>query len=142
MKHFHKYVALFMYFAFFLMTAALTACVSSTVSYAKVTPMRPDSMVIFASMTREYNGNHGKLNIYVGVNDFPNSLTHTPPSGEDEKEPMATLWLVIVSRSETFASFRVKPGQTIDFEGYQIEILRIERSDQGIYFVEIEVTEP
>jgi hypothetical protein len=99
-------------------------------------------MVIFASMTREYNGNHGKLNIYVGVNDFPNSLTHTPPSGEDEKEPMATLWLVIVSRSETFASFRVKPGQTIDFEGYQIEILRIERSDQGIYFVEIEVTEP
>jgi hypothetical protein len=133
---------LFWIAAMFILSAALPACTPSVVSYAKVTPLKPGSMVIFGSMTRNYSGNLGILNIYVDSYGFPNSLTYTPPSGEDENEPMATLWLVIVSRSDTFTSFRVKPGQTIDFEGYKIEILRIEKNDQGIYFVEIEVTEP
>jgi hypothetical protein len=133
---------LFWIAAVFILSAAPSACTPSVVSYAKVTPWKPGSMVIFGSMTRNYSGNHGILNIYADSYGFPNSLTYTPISGEEENEPTATLWLVIVSRPVTFTSFRVKPGQTIEFEGYRIEILRIGKSDQGIYFVEVEVTEP
>lgn len=125
----------------FLIVPVLHACVPSRVSYAEVTPLKPESMVIFASMTRDYNGRYGKLNIYTDVKGFPNSLTPTPSSIEEANELMATLWLVIVSRPETFSFFRVKTGQIIDFEGYRIEILRIAEYSRGIYYVEVEVTE-
>ncbi len=137
-----KCLSLLILFMLFLAVAVLHACAPSSISYAKVTPLKPTSMVIFASMTRDFNGKHGKLNIYMDVKGFPNSLTPTPSSGEENYELIATLWLVIVSRPETFTSFRVKAGQIIDFEGYKIEILRIAEYSRGIYFVEIEVTEP
>ena len=81
-----KSLSLLILFMLFLAVAVLHACAPSSISYAKVTPLKPTSMVIFASMTRDFNGKHGKLNIYMDVKGFPNSLTPTPSSGEENYE--------------------------------------------------------
>ena len=117
----------------------LSACTLGNVSLAKVTPSTPDGMVIFATLSRNYTGTHGVLNIYVDTNGFPNALT--PASGQEQKELTATLWLVIVDRPETYTSFTVQSGKTISFEGYGIKILRIAEYARGAYFVEVEVAE-
>jgi hypothetical protein len=118
----------------------LTACRTTPVPLVNVTPLTSTSTVIYPSMTRNFNGEHGVLNIYIDANDWPNVLT--PVSEQEKEERTATLWLVIVKRPETYSSFRVRSGETIAFEGFKIHILRIEKDDRGAYFVEVEVTEP
>ena len=125
----------------FIPVIMLSACGLGSVSRARVTPQSPSSMVIFATLSRNYTGPHGVLNIYVDASGFQNVLTLTPPSGKEETGLTATLWLVIVDRPETYTSFQVQSGQTISFEGYDIEILRIAEYDRGAYFVDVEVSE-
>jgi hypothetical protein len=125
----------------FIPVIMLSACAVNNVSLPPFTPLTPDSMVIFPTMTRNYTGMHGVLNIYVDSNVFANALTRTPPSGQEDIGLTATLWLVITDRPETYTSFQVQSGQTISFEGYDIRILRIAEYDRGAYFVEVEVSE-
>jgi hypothetical protein len=94
-------------------------------------------MVIYAMLTRNYDGPHGVLNIYVENDGFPDTLTTDPASGQEKYGITATLWLVIVDHPETYTSFQVKSGQIIAFEGYEITILRID--EEGRHFVEVEV---
>jgi hypothetical protein len=126
---------------FFIPIILLSSCGIGNVSLANVTPQSPSSMVIFATLSRNYTGPHGVLNIYVDADGFPNVLTRTPPSGQEEAGLTATLWLVIADRPETYTSFQVQSGQAISFEGYDIKILRIAEYDRGAYFVEVEVSE-
>jgi hypothetical protein len=121
----------------YIIGASLSACVASSYSFAKVTPLTSTSMVIFASMTRNYSGAHGVLNIYVEA-----GATLTPASGQKDAGLTATLWLMIEGRPETYTSFRVKSGQTVVFEDYEIKVLRIEEDGQGFQYVEVDVTEP
>ncbi len=117
----------------------LSACATTPAPLANVTPLTSAGMVIYPSMTRNYSGAHGVLNIYVDADGWPNVLT--PVSEQEKGERMATLWLVIVGHPETYTSFRVQSGQTISFKGYEINIIRIAEDDRGAYFVEVEVTE-
>ncbi len=117
----------------------LSACALNTVSFTKTKPLTSTSMVVYASMTRNYIGEHGELNVYVDSNGFPGEFT--PTSVREMKELTAVLWLVIVDRPETYASFQVHAGQTISFEGYSVKILRIGGNDREGYYVEVDVTE-
>jgi hypothetical protein len=123
----------------FVPVIMLSACAVNSVSLPPFTPLTPDSMVIFSTMTRNYTGMHGVLNIYVDSNGFTNALTRTPPSGQEDTGLTATLWLVIVDHPETYTSLQVNPGQSISFEGFEIKILRI--MGEGWPFVEVEVNE-
>ncbi|MBN2085768.1 MAG: hypothetical protein JW748_11150 [Anaerolineales bacterium] len=125
----------------FIPVIMLSACGLGEVSLAKVTPQSPSSMVIFTTLSRNYSGPHGVLNISVDADGLPNVLTRTPPTGQTESGLTATLWLVITDRPGTYTSFRVQSGQTISFEGYEIKILRIAEYDRGAYYVEVEVSE-
>jgi hypothetical protein len=118
----------------------LSACALRSVSLMNVTPLSPDSMVILATMTRNYNGPHDVLNIYVENDGFPNTLTTDPVSGQKDNGITATLWLMVLDHPETYTSFQVKTGQTISFEGYEIKILRMGK--EGWPYVELEVNEP
>jgi hypothetical protein len=117
----------------------LSACAPKKVSLMRVTPLTSTSMVIYSAMTRDYSGSRGTLNIYLDANGFPESIT--PASGQEEPELKATLWLQIVDHPETYNSILVHAGQTVPFEGYKIEVLRIGKDDRNKYFVEVEVIE-
>lgn len=119
----------------------LSGCALNKVSFLNVTPATPTSIVIYEAMTRNCTGDHSILSIYVDTHGFPNHLTLAPPAEKEETELTATLWLVIVYRPETYTSFRVRSGQTISFEGYEIKILRVGKDDQGSYYVDVDVAE-
>jgi len=115
----------------------LSACARDGASPAKITPSLPKSMVIYEAMTRNYDGPHGILNIYVDLVGFSSAQTRAAKSGQEDPGLKATLWLVIVDHPETYTSFEVKTGQMISFEGYEINILRIGEGEQ--HYVEVEV---
>ncbi len=117
----------------------LSSCVSTPHPLANVTPLTSKSMVIYPSMTRNYNGLHGMLNIYIDADRLPNVLT--PVSEQGEPGLTFTLWLMIVGRPETYSSFEIRSGQTISYQGYKIHVMRITKDDREVYFVEVEVTE-
>ena len=123
----------------FLGIMLLSACALNLVSFTKTRPLTATSMVIYSAMTRNYQGVHGVLNLYVDPNGFPGEFT--PTSDRETKELTAVLWLMIIDRPETYASFQVRTGQTISFEGYDINILRIGGSERDGYYVEVEVAE-
>jgi hypothetical protein len=118
----------------------LSSCISTPYHYANVTPLTSTSMVIYPSMTRNYRSGFRTLNILVQTTSARNKLT--PESKPEEPELEYTLWLMIVGHPETYASFQAQSDQTITFEGFAIKILRIAKDDRGVYFIEIEVTEP
>lgn len=118
----------------------LSSCISTPYSHANVTPLTSTSMVIYNSMTRNYRRGLRTVNVHVQITSLQNELT--PESKQEVPELEYTLWLMIVGHPETYKSFQVQSGQTISFEGFTINILRIDKDDRGVYFVEIEVTEP
>lgn len=124
----------------FILGILLSSCISTPYPYANATPQISTSMVIYPSMTRNYQSGLRTLNILVQTESAQNTLT--PESNPEEPDRVFILWLMIIGYLETYASFQVQSGQTISFEGFEIHVLRIAKDDRGIHFIEIEVTEP
>jgi hypothetical protein len=129
----------------FFLSLALSSCIEIGPSLAKETPQTSTGVVIYGSMTRNFTGTQGVLNIYVGYGVLPNSVnlaltpTPTPEGNKDQWTP--TLWLVIVGKPDTATSEQIKTGQTITFEGFTIKVVRIAIDASGKAFVELDVSD-
>ena len=117
-----------------LVILILPACGLADGGRSQPPPSSPNRMVIYAMMTRNYDGPNGVLNIYLENKDSSN----TPE--QKEYGLTAILWLVIVDRPDTYTSFKVQTGRTITFHGYDIKIIRIEGKDWP-ELMEVEVSE-
>lgn len=126
--------------AFFLFSCLIvSACKATPFSFAKVTPQTSTSMIIYEARVRIYAGRYGML--HIGANDVGGKDAAQGAPEETGIGLSAVLWLVIEERSETYSSTQIHAGQVVNFEGYEIKILRIDEDSDGFGFVEVEVTE-